>query len=95
MVLTGPVIRRRLAICMAVFLMLFSALSARLFVLQILRAEELQRRAQNQWNSSRPARFAAANSFKMKVKQRGIVPTVRVVRHRFEVALSISSDAKP
>ena len=51
MVLTGPVIRRRLAICMAVFLMLFSALSARLFVLQVLRAEELQRRAQNQWTS--------------------------------------------
>ena len=51
MVLTGPVIRRRLAICMAVFLMLFSALSARLFELQVLRAEELQRRAQSQWTS--------------------------------------------
>jgi len=51
MVLTGPVIRRRLAICMAVFMMLFSALSARLFELQVLKAEELQRRAQNQWTS--------------------------------------------
>ena len=30
MVLTGPVIRRRLAVCMAVFFMLFSGLSARL-----------------------------------------------------------------
>ena len=51
MVLTGPVIRRRLAICMALFFMLFSALSARLFVLQVLRAEDLQRRAQGQWTS--------------------------------------------
>ena len=51
MVLTGPVIRRRLAVCMAVFFMLFSALSARLFVLQVVRSEELQRRAQSQWTS--------------------------------------------
>lgn len=51
MVLTGPVIRRRLAVCMAVFFMLFSALSARLFNLQVIRAEELQRRAQGQWTS--------------------------------------------
>ena len=51
MVLTGPVIRRRLAICIAVFFALFSALSARLFELQVLRAEELQRRAQSQWTS--------------------------------------------
>ena len=51
MVLTGPVIRRRLAVCMAVFFALFSGLSARLFNLQILRAEELQRRAQGQWTS--------------------------------------------
>ena len=51
MVLTGPVIRRRLAMCMAVFLMLFSALSARLFQLQVMEAEALQRRAQSQWTS--------------------------------------------
>ena len=51
MVLTGPVIRRRLAVCMAAFFMLFSALSARLFNLQVIQAEELQRRAQGQWTS--------------------------------------------
>ena len=51
MVLTGPVIRRRLAVCMAVFFMLFSGLSARLFNLQIIQAEDLQRRAQGQWTS--------------------------------------------
>ena len=51
MVLTGPVIRRRLAICMAVFLLLFTLLSVRLFELQVLRAEALQRRAQSQWTS--------------------------------------------
>ena len=51
MVLTGPVIRRRLAICMAVFFMLFSVLSARLFELQVLKGEQLQRRAQSQWTS--------------------------------------------
>jgi len=51
MVLTGPVIRRRLAVCMAAFFMLFSGLSARLFNLQILQAEDLQRRAQGQWTS--------------------------------------------
>ena len=50
-VLTGPVIRRRLAACMAAFLMLFSALSARLFHLQVIEAESLQRRAQSQWTS--------------------------------------------
>ena len=51
MVLTGPVIRRRLAICMAVFLMLFTGLGARLFHLQVIQAEDLQRRAQSQWTS--------------------------------------------
>ncbi len=51
MVLTGPVIRRRLALCMAIFLALFLALSARLFYLQVISAEELQRRAQAQWTS--------------------------------------------
>ena len=50
-VLTGPLIRRRLAVCMAVFLLLFSALSARLFHLQVVEGEALQRRAQSQWTS--------------------------------------------
>ena len=59
MVLTGPVIRRRLALCMAVFFGLFSGLSARLFYLQVVCAEDLQRRAQAQWTSEsviRPTR---------------------------------------
>lgn len=51
MVLTGPVIRRRLAVCLAAFFVLFSALSARLFRLQVIEAETLQRRAQGQWTS--------------------------------------------
>ena len=51
MVLTGPVIRRRLAVCMAAFFTLFSGLSARLFNLQVIQAEDLQRRAQGQWTS--------------------------------------------
>ena len=51
MVLTGPVIRRRLALCMAIFLALFLTLSARLFYLQVISAEDLQRRAQAQWTS--------------------------------------------
>ena len=51
MVLTGPVIRRRLAMCLAVFFMLFAVLSARLFYLQVIEAEALQRRAQAQWTS--------------------------------------------
>ena len=51
MVLTGPVIRRRLALCMAVFFLLFSALGVRLFFLQVIYAEPLQRRAQAQWTS--------------------------------------------
>ena len=58
-VLTGPVIRRRLALCMAVFFLLFSALATRLFVLQIIKGEDLQRRAQAQWTSEsaiQPAR---------------------------------------
>ena len=58
-VLTGPVIRRRLALCMALFALLFSALGARLFQLQVVRAEDLQRRAQSQWTSEsviRPTR---------------------------------------
>ena len=59
MVLTGPVIRRRLALCMIVFAGLFSGLNARLFYLQVVRAEDLQRRAQSQWTSEivvRPTR---------------------------------------
>ena len=51
MVLTGPIIRRRLAICLVLFFVLFSILSARLFELQVLQAESLQRRAQSQWTS--------------------------------------------
>ncbi len=51
LVLTGPVIRRRLALCMAVFFMLFTALAGRLFFLQVIAAEDLQRRAQSQWTS--------------------------------------------
>ena len=38
MVLTGPVIRRRLALLMAIFLVLFLLLGGRLFQLQILKA---------------------------------------------------------
>lgn len=59
MVLTGPVIRRRLALCMAVFFGLFAVLGARLFYLQCIAAESLQRRAQAQWTSEsviRPTR---------------------------------------
>ncbi len=59
MVLTGPVIRRRLAVCMLAFLVLFLGLLARLFVLQGVQAESLQRRAQAQWTSEsaiRPTR---------------------------------------
>jgi len=59
LVLTGPVIRRRLALLMAIFFALFLLLGLRLFQLQILRAEELQLRAQNQWTSEsiiRPTR---------------------------------------
>lgn len=51
LVLTGPVIRRRLALCMALFFGLFSALSVRLFYLQVVASEDLQRRAQSQWTS--------------------------------------------
>ena len=45
MVLTGPVIRRRLAACMLAFFVLFLILSVRLFILQGVQAEDLQRRA--------------------------------------------------
>lgn len=59
LVLTGPVIRRRLALCMAVFFLLFTLLAGRLFVLQVIDGEALQRRAQAQWTSEsavKPAR---------------------------------------
>ncbi len=59
LVLTGPVIRRRLALCMAIFLGLFAVLGVRLFYLQCIAAEDLQRRAQAQWTSEsiiRPTR---------------------------------------
>ena len=51
MVLTGPVIRRRLALLMVVFLGLFLALGTRLFQLQVIQAQDLQMRAQSQWTS--------------------------------------------
>lgn len=51
LVLTGPVVRRRLALLMAVFFTLFAALCARLFHLQVIEAESLQIRAQAQWTS--------------------------------------------
>jgi len=51
LVLTGPVIRRRLALCMAIFAALFFMLCARLFYLQLIASEELQRIAQAQWTS--------------------------------------------
>ena len=51
MVLQGPVVRRRLALGMAVFFALGLVLSARLFVLQILRSDELVSRAVNQWTN--------------------------------------------
>lgn len=51
MVLTGPVIRRRIALLMAIFFALFVVLCVRLFSLQILQAEKLQLRAQSQWTS--------------------------------------------
>ena len=59
MVLTGPVIRRRLALCMAIFFLLLSTLGGRLFWLQVIEGRVLQRRAQSQWTSEsaiRPTR---------------------------------------
>ena len=51
MVPTGPVIRRRIALSMVIFFVLFSILSIRLYVLQVVWAEDLQKRAQAQWTS--------------------------------------------
>ena len=48
LVLTGPIVRRRLAVCLAAFFILFLVLTARLFYLQAIAAEDLQRRAQAQ-----------------------------------------------
>ena len=61
MVLTGPVIRRRLALCMAVFILLLTVLGGRLFWLQVIGGRALQQRAQSQWTSEsvvKPARGA-------------------------------------
>ena len=51
MVPTGPVIRKRLALLMASFLVLFLILTARLVDLQVVKSESLQKRAQSQWTS--------------------------------------------
>jgi len=51
LVLQGPVVRRRLALGMAVFFALMLVLSARLFVLQVVRSAELVSRAVNQWTN--------------------------------------------
>ena len=59
LVLTGPVIRRRLALCLAAFYLLFTALCGRLVFLQVISGRALQRRAQSQWTSEsaiRPTR---------------------------------------
>lgn len=51
MVFTGPLIRRRIALLMAIFFVLFLLLCVRLFALQIVQAQALQLRAQSQWTS--------------------------------------------
>ena len=51
MVLTGPVIRRRIVVVLGVFCGLMFLLVVRLFFLQVVQAEALQRRAQAQWTS--------------------------------------------
>ena len=51
MIATGSVIRKRILVMMAAFLALMLALCAQLVNLQILRANELQQRAQRQWTS--------------------------------------------
>lgn len=51
MVPTGPLIRRRILIVLAIFLALFLVLITRLADLQILQAKALQQRAQAQWTS--------------------------------------------
>lgn len=49
MVPTGPETRRRIAVTMAAFLILFLIMAGRLFYLQVIRAEELQTKAKSQW----------------------------------------------
>ncbi|MBQ3080632.1 MAG: PASTA domain-containing protein [Clostridia bacterium] len=51
MVPTGNVIRRRTALTMGIFLILFLILFSRLFVLQVVQARSLQEKAQAQWTS--------------------------------------------
>ena len=51
MVPTGSVIRRRIVLTIFVFFALFLVMAVRLFHLQIVSAEELQRRAKSQWTS--------------------------------------------
>ena len=51
MVPTGPVIRRRIAMCMGLFFLLFLGLSTRLFVLTVIDSEALQAKAQSQWTT--------------------------------------------
>ncbi|MBO4885774.1 MAG: PASTA domain-containing protein [Clostridia bacterium] len=51
MISTGSVIRKRILVVMAIFLGLAAALSAQLINLQVVRAQELQERAQRQWTS--------------------------------------------
>lgn len=48
---TGPVIRRRIAMCMGLFFLLFLGLSTRLFVLTVIDSEALQAKAQSQWTT--------------------------------------------
>ncbi len=51
MIATGSVIRKRIVVCMAIFLALALAVSAQLVNLQVVRAQELQERAQRQWTN--------------------------------------------
>ncbi len=51
MISTGSIIRKRILVCMTLFLGLFLILVGQLFNLQIIRADELQSRAQGQWTS--------------------------------------------
>ncbi|MBQ1258417.1 MAG: PASTA domain-containing protein [Clostridia bacterium] len=49
MVPTGPVIRRRIVIAVFAFLLLFLLMAVRLFYLQVISSEELQKKARSQW----------------------------------------------
>ena len=51
MVPTGPVIRRRIVLTIFGFFFLFLVMAARLYDLQIISAEELQKKAKSQWTS--------------------------------------------